>query len=66
MTDARPATDRMALARRLLLFVGVVFAVAIVAAACDPIQPSLAPGATVAPGASPIAGASAPPSAAPT
>jgi YidC/Oxa1 family membrane protein insertase len=58
--------DRRALLRRLLLVLGVAFVVALVAVACDPIQPSLAPGATAVPGASPVAGASPPPSAAPS
>jgi YidC/Oxa1 family membrane protein insertase len=57
---------RLALTRRLLIVLGVVFVVALVAAACDPIQPSLAPGATPAPGASPVAGATPPPTGAPS
>ena len=66
MTTARPSTDRAALLRRVLLVLGIILVVGLVAAACDPIQPSLVPGATPAPGASPIAGASAPPTAAPS
>jgi len=62
----------MALARRLLIFLGAAFLVALVIAACDPIQPSLvpgatlAPGATVAPGASGVPGATAAPTVPPT
>jgi YidC/Oxa1 family membrane protein insertase len=58
--------NRLAIARRLLLVLGVVFVLALVAVACDPIQPSLAPGATAAPGASPIAGGTPAPTAAPS
>lgn len=66
MTDPRPARARTDLARRVVLGLGILFVVALVAAACDPIQPSLAPGATPVPGSSPVAGASAPPTAAPS
>ena len=66
MTTTRQSSDRAAIARRILLVLGVVFALALVAAACDPIQPSLVPGTSPVPGASPVAGASAPPTAAPS
>jgi YidC/Oxa1 family membrane protein insertase len=59
-------SGRAALLRRVLLVLGMIVVVGLVAAACDPIQPSLLPGATPAPGASPVAGASAPPTAAPS
>ena len=52
--------------RRVLLVLGVVFVLALVAAACDPIQPSLAPGASPVPGATLAPGATAPPTAAPS
>ena len=66
MTFSRRARNPIALARRVLLVLGVVVAVGLVAAACDPIQPSLIPGASPVPGSSPIAGASAPPTTAPS
>jgi YidC/Oxa1 family membrane protein insertase len=58
--------------RRFVMVVGVVLVLGFVAAACEPIQASLAPGAspapgvTLAPGASPVAGGSIAPSVAPT
>jgi len=62
----------MALLRRLLPVLGVVVVLGLVAVACDPIQASLAPGATpapgatLAPGASPVAAGSPAPSVTPT
>ena len=62
----------MALLRRLLPVLGLVVVLGLVAVACDPIQASLAPGATpapgatLAPGASPVAAGSPAPSVTPT
>ena len=52
--------------RNLALVLALLAAALVFIAACDPIQPSLVPGASVGPGASPVAGASAPPTAAPS
>lgn len=66
MTTTRSSTDRLAVVRRILVVLGIVFVLALVAAACDPIQPSLAPGASPVPGVTLAPGASAPPTAAPS
>ena len=52
--------------RRVALLLGALAVILLFVAACDPIQPTPAPGSTLAPAGSPVAGASAPATTAPT